>query len=113
MTNKICIGNCTKPKHQQLQRPFDRRPDQIGYSLNNNNNNQLVPFDSEDPFQDANIPDFDLGQIKEKENTILMTQIGGDCTGGMTTNIMQQRQFYQRKSLKYQSSITARLKTLT
>ena len=49
------ISNCKDPLTE----------DQIGYSLNNNKNNQLVPFDSEDPFQDTDIPYFDLGQIIE------------------------------------------------
>ena len=61
------ISNCKDPLTE----------DQIGYSFNNNKNNQLVPFDSEDPFQDTDIPYFHLGQIIEtieKENTISMTQ---------------------------------------
>ena len=63
------------------------------------NDNQLVQYESEDPFGDQNdIPDSDLGQIMEtieKENTFSMTQSAG---GMASTSIMQQRQLVQKRS---------------
>ena len=55
----------------------------------------LVPFESEDPFGDDELQDFDLGNILEtieKENTFAMTQ----STAGNMTNIMQ-HQTVQKK----------------
>ena len=52
--------------------------------------NQLQVYESEDPFQDAEIPDFDLGVIMdtiEKETSLSQMHMTG-----MTTSIMQQHQ---------------------
>ena len=60
------------------------------------NTKQIVQFESEDPFEDAEIPDFDLGEIMEtieKEQTLALTQTSGPTT---TTNMMHQRQFYKK-----------------
>ena len=60
--------------------------------------NQIVAYESEDPFQDTDIPDFDLAQIMEtieKENTIMMHN---STEGSSMKTTMQQRQVVQRKS---------------
>ena len=60
----------------------------------------IIPYESEDPFSDVDIPDFDLGQIMdtiEKENSISTTQMCSVQEGSTTTNMIQQRQFYHRK----------------
>ena len=61
--------------------------------------NAVIPYESEDPFEDTDIPDFDLGQIMEtieKENTFSMTQSADGVS--TKTNIMQQRQLVQKRS---------------
>ena len=48
--------------------------------------------ESEDPFQDAEIPNFDLGQIMdtiEKENTVALVQKTSEDETTTTTNIIQ------------------------
>ena len=61
--------------------------------------NAVVLYETEDPFADSDIPDFDLGQIMEtieKENTILTQKASeGSST---TTNIMQTCEFVQKRS---------------
>ena len=61
--------------------------------------NRIVTYESEDPFADAEIPDFDLGQIMEtikKENTI-MTQTASEGVS-TRTNFLQQCQYVQKRS---------------
>ena len=38
----------------------------VSLQENTNVQNQLVPYENEDPFGDSEIPDFDLGQIMER-----------------------------------------------
>ena len=67
-------------------------------NVNNNNNKMLVPYESEDPFGDEEIPDFDLRQIMEtteKEN-FTITQTASETS--KMTNIMQQCQLVQKRS---------------
>ena len=61
-------------------------PQEILKEKEPNEQNMLVPYQSEDPFANADIPDFDLGQIMEtieKENTLL-TQMASE--GVSSTN---------------------------
>ena len=61
------------------------------------NNQQIVPYESEDPFSDTDLGDIDLANIIEtieKENTTAMTQ---SATGGnLTTNIMKHHTVQKR-----------------
>ena len=66
----------------------------ISLQENTNVQNQLVPYENEDPFADSEIPDFDLGQIMEtiekENNRFSMTQTAGYGASTMTS-FMQQR----------------------
>ena len=94
-------GQIALPVHAHNNQPARCTPSSTVPTPGENLPNSLVTYESEDPFCDAEIPDFDLGQIMEtieRENRISMTQKENDDGTTTTTNITQQHQFYQKKS---------------
>ena len=90
--NTVQVRMATQKKNPENSTPLQEVPDP---------GNLIVPYESEDPLMDDEIPDFDLNAIMEtieKENNTLSLSQNANSTSvtTTTTSITQQRQVVKR-----------------